>query len=70
MTYMEEKLAVAETQLELAVAGFDRISQKILSKEVQDYAEHFEPYILAIKELKGTVAYYRKTFEEEKAKAE
>lgn len=70
MTYNEERLAIAETQLDLAVAGFDRISQKILSKEVQDYAEHFEPYILAIKELKGTVAYLRKDVESEKAKAE
>lgn len=70
MTYNEERLAVAETQLELAVAGFDRISQKILSKEVQNYAEHFEPYILAIKELKGSVEYLRKEVEKEKAKTE
>ena len=70
MTYNEERLAVAETQLELAVAGFDRISQKILSKEVQNYAEHFEPYILAIKELKGSVEYLRKEVEREKAKTE
>ena len=70
MTYNEERLAVAETQLELAVAGFDRISQKILSKEVQNYAEHFEPYILAIKELKGSVEYLRKEVEKEKAKEE
>ena len=70
MTYNEERLAVAETQLELAVAGFDRISQKILAKEVQNYAEHFEPYILAIKELKGSVEYLRKEVEKEKAKEE
>ena len=70
MTYNEERLAVAETQLELSVAGFDRISQKILSKEVQNYAEHFEPYILAIKELKGSVEYLRKEVEKEKAKEE
>ena len=70
MTYDEERLAVAEKQLELAVAGFDRISQKILSKEVQNYAEHFEPYILAIKELKGSVEYLRKEVEREKAKEE
>lgn len=68
MTYNEQRLETAKVQLELATAGFDRISQKILSKEVQDYAEHFEPYILAIAELKSTVKYLTEEVEKEKAK--
>lgn len=70
MTYNEERLAVAETQLELAVAGFDTISKELFAKGGDNLAELFEPYIVAIKELKGTVAYLRKEVENERAKAE
>lgn len=68
MTYNKQKLETAKVQLELATAGFDRISQKILSQEVQDYAEHFEPYILAIAELKSTIQYFAEEVERENAK--
>ena len=70
MTYNEEKLAVAETQLGLAVAGFDTISKGLIAKGGDNLAELFEPYIVAIMELKSTVEFYRKEVEEEKAKAE
>ena len=70
MTYNEERLAVAETQLELAVAGFDTISKDLFAKGGDNLAELFEPYILAIKELKGSVEYLRKEVENEKAKTE
>lgn len=68
MSYNEERLEKAKLQLELALAGFDRISQNILSKEAQNYATHFEPYILAIAELKSTVKYLTEEVEKEKAK--
>lgn len=70
MTYNEERLAVAKTQLDLAVAGFNTILKGLFAKGGDNLAELFEPYILAIKELKGSVEYLRKEVEKEKAKEE
>ena len=68
MTYNEERLAVAETQLELAKLGFAQLAKTAdLNETVCDI---LEPYILAIKELKQTVEYLRKEVEREKAKEE
>ena len=68
MTYNEERLAVAETQLELAKLGF---AQLVKTTEVNEtICDILEPYILAIKELKGSVEYLRKEVEKEKAKEE
>ena len=66
MTYYEERLAVAETQLELAKLGFAQIVSNTKVKET--VCDVLEPYILAIKELKGSVEYLRKEVEKEKAK--
>lgn len=70
MTYNEEKLVLAKTQLELAVAGFDTISKELFAKGGDNLAEIFEPYILAIKDLKGSVEYLCKEVKKEKAKEE
>ena len=68
MTYYEERLAVAETQLELAKLGFAQLAKTAdLNETVCDI---LEPYILAIKELKGSVEYLRKEVEKGKAKEE
>lgn len=68
MAYNEERLAVAETQLELAKVGFAQIVKTTEVKET--VCDILEPYILAIKELKGSVEYLRKEVEKEKAKEE
>lgn len=68
MAYNEERLAVAETQLELAKVGFAQIVKTTEVKET--VCDILEPYILAIKELKGAVEYLRKEVEKEKAKTE
>ena len=68
MAYNEERLAVAETQLELAKVGFAQIVKTTEVKET--VCDILEPYILAIKELKGAVEYLRKEVEKEKAKEE
>ena len=68
MTYAEERLAVAETQFELAKLGFAKLAKTADLNETA--CDIFEPYILAIKELKGTVEYFRKEDEKEKAKEE
>ena len=68
MTYNEERLAVAETQLELAKLGFAQLAKTADLNETA--CDIFEPYILAIKELKVSVEYLRKEVEKEKAKEE
>lgn len=68
MTLYEEKLNTAKVQLELAMAGFDKIGKDILEKETKDLSECFEPYILAIAELKSSVAYYAKEVERDREK--
>ena len=70
MTYNEERLAVAETQLELAVAGFDTILKNLVAKGGDNLAELLEPYLIAIKDLKGMVAYLRDEVEKGKANEE
>lgn len=70
MTYHEERLAIAETQLDLVVAGFEPIVKDLISKGGDNLADKLQPYVEAIKELKGSVAYLRDEVEKEKAKAE
>lgn len=68
MTYNEKRLAVAETQLELVVAGFDKISNAVITNGGDNLAELFEPYIEAIMDLKAAVKYLREEVEEAKTK--
>lgn len=70
MTYYEEKLAIAEAQLDLVVAGFDIIAKGIVSKSKDDLFEALEPYVMAVRELKSLVDYYRKEADIEKIKVE
>ena len=70
MTFDEERLAYYEKQLEMAKAGFEIIAKRILSRGGENIDETLEQYILAIKDLKNSVAYYHKQLENAKAKTE
>ena len=68
MTYYEEKLAVAETQLELAKVGFAQLVKNTEAKET--VCDILEPYILAIRDLKNSVEYAKIEVQRERAKEE
>lgn len=68
MTYNEQRLAVASSQLKLMLIGFDVVVKDMVDEYDEGYAAKIEPYANAISEMKDLVTYLTKEVQNERAK--